>query len=469
MVQQPDLDGKHAGYSRVRRVLWVVLAANLSVTGVKLLVGFLTGALAIVADGFHSLVDSSSNLIGLASIRLASRPADAQHPYGYRRYETIGALAIGGMLLVSAYEIAEAILSRLLDGSAPVLSPLLLGIMVITFPINLIVFFLEHRAGKRLSSEILLADAEHTRTDLFISLSVILGMAGVWLGWHWLDLALAGLIVLLILRAGFRILRDSTSWLTDRIMADPEKVEALASEVPGVLFVHNVRSRGAPGFAFIDLHVKVHPGMSTEQAHAIASEVERRLKTELEGVVDTLVHIEPARKTVRVIEQISYQLRQLADGMGLGIHDIHVRALDPEGYAVELHLEMKGEISLGEAHALADEFERRAAGIVYQPLQFVTHLEPIPDRVLEAGGEIAVGKRERYLQAIAGYALRDHILALETYRLGGRVGVAVKVRADPAASLKEAHNQAENIERALMDHFPEIHRVTVHMEPGAPD
>jgi cation diffusion facilitator family transporter len=460
-------NGKFAAYKRVQRVLWIVLVANLAVTVVKLTIGFLTGALAIVADGFHSLVDSSTNLIGLASIRLARRPADEEHPYGYRRYETIGALAIGGMLLVSAYEISEAIITRLIDGSRLTLSPLLLGFVFITFPINLVVFVLEHRAGKRLGSEILLADAEHTRTDLFISLSVILGMAGVWLGLYWLDLVLAGVIVLLILRAAFGILRDSASWLTDRIMADPERVERIAGQVAGVLFVTNVRSRGAPGFAFVDLHVKVHPGMSTEQAHAIASEVERRLKAEMEGVVDALVHIEPAREPVRMIEQISYELRQLADGMGLGIHDIHVRAREPEGYAVELHLELKGEISLVEAHALADEFERRAGGIVYEPLQIVTHLEPIPDQVLKPGGEIARGKRQKYLEAITGITDRGHIQELDTYQLGGRVGVAVTIRADPLASLNEAHLLAENIERALMASFPEIHRVTVHMEPEA--
>jgi divalent metal cation (Fe/Co/Zn/Cd) transporter len=130
-----------------------------------------------------------------------------------------------------------------------------------------------------------------------------------------------------------------------------------------------------------------------------------------------------------------------------------------------LHLELKGEISLGEAHSVADEFEKRAAGIIYEPLQIITHLEPIPDRVLQPGGEIALAKRERYLEMIAHHTSPDQVLELNTYRQGGRVGVAVKVGAAASASLNEAHNLAETIERELITHFPEIHRVTVHVEP----
>ncbi|MBT6151814.1 MAG: cation diffusion facilitator family transporter, partial [Chloroflexi bacterium] len=100
---------KGKDYSAVRRVLIWILFANLAVTIVKIGLGIFTGALAVVADGFHSLVDSSSNLIGLAAIKLAGRPADDKHPYGYRRYETIGAMAIGAMLLVAAYEIGSSI------------------------------------------------------------------------------------------------------------------------------------------------------------------------------------------------------------------------------------------------------------------------------------------------------------------------------------------------------------------------
>lgn len=91
-----------SSYPEVRRILWAVLIANLTITALKIALGLWVGALAVVADGFHSLVDSSSNIIGLAALRLANRPADARHPYGYQRYETLGALMIGGRLLAAA-------------------------------------------------------------------------------------------------------------------------------------------------------------------------------------------------------------------------------------------------------------------------------------------------------------------------------------------------------------------------------
>ncbi|MGD2157854.1 MAG: cation diffusion facilitator family transporter, partial [Anaerolineales bacterium] len=182
-------------YAQVRRVLLVVLVANLSITAMKITLGFITGALAVVADGFHSLVDSSSNLIGLAAIRLAGRPPDESHPYGYQRYETLGALAIGGLLLVAAWEIGSEIVQRITQGGQPDITISALVIMVSTFPMNAFIAYLENRAGIRLNSEILIADAVHTRTDLYITASVVVSMFVVWRGWVWLDFIVATIVI----------------------------------------------------------------------------------------------------------------------------------------------------------------------------------------------------------------------------------------------------------------------------------
>ncbi|MCI0540136.1 MAG: cation diffusion facilitator family transporter, partial [Verrucomicrobiales bacterium] len=209
-------------YNAVRRVLWAVLAANLAVTLIKIVLGLVTGALAVLADGFHSLVDTSSNLIGLAAIRLARQPADERHPYGYRRYETLGALAIGGLLLVAAWEIGLALVERVVQGTSPQVAPLSLGLLLFTFPVNIAVAVLEARAGRKLNSEILLTDAKHTQTDLYVGASVLVSVFGVWLGFPWLDVLVAAGVIGLIVRAGYSILRDTARWLTDVAAADPE-------------------------------------------------------------------------------------------------------------------------------------------------------------------------------------------------------------------------------------------------------
>jgi cation diffusion facilitator family transporter len=200
-------DNRDQQYKSVRRILWGILAANLTITIVKITLGIVTGALVIVADGFHSLVDSSSNLIGLTAIRMAARPADKRYPYGYQRYETLGALAIGGLLLAVAWEIVQSVIDRLIHGAQPEINWVTFGLMALTFPINFGIVIFETRAGKRLNSDILLADATHTRTDLYVTGSVIASLVGIWLGWNWLDLVVATGVVGLIVRASIGLSR----------------------------------------------------------------------------------------------------------------------------------------------------------------------------------------------------------------------------------------------------------------------
>ncbi len=454
-----------AHYAGIRRVLWSVLAANLAVTLLKIVLGVASGALAVVADGFHSLVDSSSNLVGLAAIRLAGRPADERHPYGYRRYETLGALAIGFLLLVAAYEIGSAIIQRLLAGAAPSITPLTVGLMLLTLPVNLLVVWLETRAGRRLNSEILLADARHTATDLYVTGAVLLSLAGGWLGWPWLDAVVAGAVVVMILRAAFQILRDTSRTLTDRATIDPEDIAAIAYGSPGVRYVHRIRSRGTPDAAFIDLHVKVDPAMSTEQAHAVASEVELRLKSQLENVAEALVHIEPARQPLSEWERMAADLRQIADGLGLGLHDLHILT-DLDGrYSIELHLEIGGAVSLGEAHNLADAFEARVRQKWPEAERILTHLEPIPAQMLQTGEPASAAAAARVRAILRQHVGAAQIVDCETQSTGAHLVATATLRFPAALPLAETHAVLEKIEADLLASELNLERVTLHAEP----
>lgn len=453
-------------YSSVQRVLVTVLVANLFVTAVKIYLGFVTGALAVIADGFHSLVDSSSNLVGLFAIRMARRPADERHPYGYRRYETLGALAIGGLLLVAAWEIGTSILERLISGAEPAINPLIIILVVLTLPLNILIVFIETRAGKQLNSEILLADAKHTQTDLYVTVSVILSLVGVGLGWIWSDALVAAGVVFLIVRAAFSILSDTTRWLTDAKVADAAKVEQVARGAPGVRYVHRVRSRGAPDAAFVDLHVKVSPEMSTAQAHAVASEVERRLVAQLPNVLDALVHIEPASDNeYNPWERMANDVRHIADGMGLGAHDLHIHT-DMDGvYTAEVHLEFLDNITLGGAHSLADQFETRVKQRWSQIERIITHLEPIHHKVL-----MSESTPDRILDAHIRKLLQQHVRAdqiaeVGIYQFSRHLSALVKLSLPSQIPLEEAHEISEIIEASLLDNIPTLQRVTVHLEP----
>jgi len=426
----------------------------------------MTGVLAVVADGFHSLVDSSSNLIGLAAISLARRPADDHHPYGYQRYETLGALSIGVLMLVAAWEIASAIIERYLQGGEPEIDLISLVLVMMTFPVNLVVVILERRSGRQLQSEILLADARHTQTDLYVTGSVLFSLVGIWLGWVWLDLVVAAGVVVLIVRSAIGILRDASLWLTDRMVVDIDQVAEVAYSVPGVLFVHRIRSRGTPEAAFVDLHVKVSPSMSTSRAHAIASEVERRMVTEVETVKEVLVHIEPAKKErLSLWDRMAEDIRRLAEGLGLGVHDLHIHVGESEGYVVEIHLEFDDQILLREAHELAEHFELDVQRYWPEVEQVITHLEPLPQKVLTLKNTESTHLEEKILQVISRIVEQDQVKSLHLYQTAGHLHANLVLVFNENILLNQAHEMAEKVELVLRSQFLDLEHVMVHVEP----
>lgn len=453
---------------QVRRVLWGVLALNLAVTLVKFGVGLTSGALAVVADAFHSLVDSSSNIIGLLGVWLAARPADKNHPYGHHKYETIAAASIGALLLVAAYEIGRSVAERLLNGAPPPsVTPLTLGLMAFTFIVNVLIVLYEQRAGRRLQSQVLLADAAHTRTDLFVTLSVLAALIGTLLGWGWLDAVVAGVVVVLLVRAAFEILWTTSRTLTDEAVVDPAEVERIVRSVPGIVSASDIRSRGRADATYVDLHVSVDSTMTTTQAHNVASEVERRIAAEVPGVMETLVHVEPRDSASTPWETLSHRLRGIADGLGLGLHDLHAHAEKGGGYSLEMHLELDAGLSLGEAHARADEFERLAREALPSVRTLVTHIEPLsaqlPD---EAGGLRHRDELRRRIirltDSIAGFGACHEV---RLHNVGGHLTVTLHMTQPAEVPLPRAHSLAEQIERHLHANIAGLHRVVVHVEP----
>ncbi len=282
----------------VRRTLAVTLALNLAVAGAKLAVGAAIQSISMIADGFHSLTDSASNVVGLIGISLAARPPDEDHPYGHWKFETLAALLMGGLLAMTAWEILRSCFNRLLGGGAPEVGPLAVAVMVATMLINIAVTLYEQRQGRRLGSELLLADAAHTRSDVFVSLSVLASLAAVRLGYPRVDVFVAVVITAVIARAALQILRRSTVRLTDAAVVPAGEVRAVAMAVDGVRGVHKIRTRVAPGGGHADLHVQVRPDLRLDEAHAIGHRVADRLEQEL-GLADVVTHVEPWGKPSR--------------------------------------------------------------------------------------------------------------------------------------------------------------------------
>lgn len=276
----------------IRVLLWVLIP-NLAVAAAKLAYGILTGTLSVTSDGLHSLLDGSGNIVGIVAVTAAARPADPGHPYGHRKFETLAALVVAVLLVLAAFTILSEAWRRLTGAaSVPEFSWVGVAIILVTMAVNFTVSRLERAAGRRLSSEFLIADAMHTASDLYASTSVLVAMIALGLGVPIIDPIASVAIVGLLGRVAWQILSRSAEALADAAVVDPGVIENLATGVPGVESAHSVRSRGAPGHAFVDLHIEVDPGMTTDKAHDVAHDVEEILIHDL-GVADVMVHIEP--------------------------------------------------------------------------------------------------------------------------------------------------------------------------------
>ena len=277
----------------VRKVLVITLVLNLLVVVLKSLVGFWTGSLSLLADALHSVTDSANNVLGLVTNQLASPQPDRDHPYGHQKYEAVGALGIAAFLGIACFEILQNAGERIISGGAPVqMSAIALWIMLIVLGINMAVAFYERRVGLKLGNKILIADAHHTMSDVWITISVIGGLVGVWLGWQWLDLVMAFPVALLVFKSGWEVLRDNLPWLVDEMAIAPEAIHTEVMRVPGVVNCHRVASRGLLGRqVFIDMHLIVEP-RDLKDAHEITEHVEAILE-EKYGPTRVTIHLEP--------------------------------------------------------------------------------------------------------------------------------------------------------------------------------
>lgn len=278
----------------IRRVLWVILALNVGVAVAKLAWGALSDSAAMQADGFHSLFDGASNVVGLVGMGMAARPADKDHPYGHGKYETYASAAIGAMLLLAAYRIGSTAFAQLAQGAAPPrVTAMSFVVMLVTLAVNLGVTLWERRVGRELGSEILVADANHTTSDILVSVGVIASLVLVRLGFDKADPIVAVLVAGAILYTALAVFRHASATLSDSARIPVAEICVVVERVSGVRGCHHIRTRGSAAEVYVDLHVQVDSRLSVAEGHAIAETVERVLCDEFSQIVDAIVHLEP--------------------------------------------------------------------------------------------------------------------------------------------------------------------------------
>lgn len=270
-----------------------VLVFNLAVAAAKLILGYATGAVSVVSDGYHSIADSGSNVMGLIGLQYARKPPDLDHPYGHRKFETLAAGGIFVFLLVAVVEIGRTALKRLASPAPPQVTWISFAVMFVTLGVNLAVVRYEASAGRRLNSELLLADAVHTRSDVFATVGVLFSLLVVWLGHPLLDPVAGVAIAVLIGHTSYEIARDMTGILADRVVIDEEQIRQAVMGVPEVLGCHHIRTRGSLDHVFLDLHVWLPADARLREAHRVSHVVKDRLMERFPQIADAIIHIEP--------------------------------------------------------------------------------------------------------------------------------------------------------------------------------
>jgi cation diffusion facilitator family transporter len=448
------------------------MGLNLVATAAKLVVGYRTDSLSLIADGFDSAFDSAANVVGLVGIYVAAQPADEDHPYGHRKAETVAALIISSLLFLTTWELIQSAVERLRDPSIihAEVNMWSFGALILSIVVHLGVAWYELRAGRRLRSDVLVADALHTRADVFVSLAVMGGLVAVRLGYPLADPILALVVALIIAKIGIDIIREGSPTLMDQVVIPPDEVTQIALSVPGVVSCHRVRSRGHEGDVYADLHIQVDPAMSTQRAHAIAHKVQHRIRTRRPDVQDVTIHVEPGGSYhhAQAWNDIAVRLRQIAGNLGVNVHDVWVYEI-VDSLSAEAHLEADGRLSLREAHTLASVLEDRAHAEIPQLSELTTHIEPfgqltrVPNSSSEKSQVVKAVEQAIHTANETWGPVACHKIQVHHSDTGWIVSMHCLLPGEMV--LADAHRVSSRLEALLRERVPSLERVTIHTEP----
>jgi cation diffusion facilitator family transporter len=442
------------------------IAASAGLTAGKAVVGLLTGSLAILSEAGHSLIDLAATLLTYFAVRVSGKPADAEHHYGHGKVESVTALAETALLFVLAAAVIFAAAERLLGAFIyPVeASPVAFGIVVA----SILVDFFRARALNRIaaatSSHALEADALHFSSDMWSSVAVLIGLAGVALGYARADAAAAVVVAVFICIAGWRLGRRTIDTLTDTAPHGvAERVAAIARRVPGVVAVERVRVRPAGAVLFVELVVGVSRTLPLDRVTVIKERVVNAVGAELPEAEITLT----AEPRALNDETVRERVMMIARNRTLAVHHVAVQTI-VNRLSVSVDLEVEGTLSLAAAHDIASHLEDAIRDELGPAVEVETHIEPLP--AVEIAGSDAVATRAGEISATLA------TLAAEIEGLGEVHNVRVRetadgeivnfhCRVDPALSVRNVHDLVDRVERRLRRRFPEIVRVIGHAEP----
>ncbi len=451
-----------------RRVAFLSVSAAILLTATKLAVGLWTNSLGILSEAAHSGLDLLAAGMTFWAVSVSGRPADEEHPYGHGKVENLSALFETLLLLLTTVWIVWEALERLffLDARVAVNAWSFL-VIALSIVVNTVSSKALQRAAVKHSSQALEADALHFSTDVWSSWVVLVGLAGVLAAQRFgmpvltkADAVAAMGVALIVLWVCWQLGKKSVDDLLDATPKELHEKVLAAARVEGVCLVRQVRVRRSGPSIFADVIITVSHDTPLERAHETADRSEAAVRAALPGA-DVVVHVEPNADDDSPLTMA----RVLAARHGLGAHGIRISEEDGR-LSMELHLEVREDLSLDQAHALASRFEADLRGRVPRLSSVVTHIEPGGECLLirpDQDGERRVRESLDKFMAAEKSPLTPHDLKVSA--AGEELSISLHCVLAPQTAIKAAHDLTVRLEKHLRAAIPELGRVVIHVEP----
>jgi cation diffusion facilitator family transporter len=448
------------------RVALGSIAASAGLTVAKAVVGALTGSIALLSEAGHSLVDLLATIMTYFAVRISGKPADAEHHYGHGKVESVSALIETALLFVLSGVVVWEAVKRLTGSDASHVEATAWSFVVISASIAIDFFRARmlYQTAAETSSEALEADALHFGSDMWSSVAVLIGLAGVASGYRWADAAAAVVVSLFVCLAGWRLGRRTIDTLTDTApQGATDRIKYLVQRVASVVEVESLRVRRVGSKLFVDLLVAVSRTLPLDRVAILKDEVERAIRAEFPQAEITVTTVPRALDDETVMERVMVIARNKA----LAVHHVTVQAIG-ERLSVSLDLEVDGALKLGQAHEIASTLEAAIRDELGPDVEVETHIEPLQESWL-AGHDAATPRVEEVRAALAEIAralgpVREvHDVRVRDTDEGEIVNFHCAI--DPDLTVDAVHEKVDDVERALRRRWPTIKRVIGHAEP----
>jgi cation diffusion facilitator family transporter len=448
-----------------QNVAAVSIVASASMAAAKLVVGIAIGSIAMISEALHSSIDLVATIITWLVVRIADKPADAEHHYGHGKLESLSALGVIALLYILAGGIVVEAFGRLQEGApAPILSVIPFAVLIIDIIVNLWRARALHSTAQATRSQALEADALHFASDVFGSIAVIIGLGLSLLGFAWGDAAAAIAVAVLISLLGVRLGRSTIETLLDQA---PKGVAEIAENairsVDGVIDVERLRVRMVGPTHFIDATVHVPRTYPIDRIDGIKRKAQAAITRVLHNADLTFTAIPVARDNESVRERIMV----IARNRGLAIHHVTVHDLGDK-LIVSIDLEVDAEMPLADAHEVTRELEHAIQDAFGSDVEVDTHIEPLEPE-LPHGTDADAARVAEIQRALAGFAAKGgaihdvHNVRVRNTEAGEIVNF--HCRANPSMTVITVHENVDEIERALRRAYPTVKRVISHAEP----